>query len=148
MSQRMTSAIREEVVLSDTRQGNTVIIAVFQQIIIRILSPAEYKAGNLAGGQLIIHLTLHFSVHGIDICLLHVSYDLYALSVKVIEKSGKVQRRTVYIWMGQYDLIRINLRCGVAVSFFSISSLMVYSMHGIITPCVCSPHMDAERLSG
>ena len=86
MSQRMISAIRAEVVLSDTRQGNAIVITEFQKVLIRLLVPAEHQTWNLAGCELIVHPALLFLVHGINICLLHVSDDLNPLPVKMIKR--------------------------------------------------------------
>ena len=100
------------------KAGHAVIITELQQVLIRFLAAAEYKAGNLAGCKFIIHQALALLVHGINICLLNVSDDLNPFPVKMVEKSGELQGRTVHVRVCQHDLVRVNIRSGVAKLHF------------------------------
>ena len=112
------------------KAGHPVIITELQKVLIRFLAAAEYKAGDLAGCEFIIHQALAFLVHGINICLLNVSDDLNPFPVKMVEKPGELQGRTVYVRVRQHDLVRINIRSGVAKLHFLNQFRYGYSMHG------------------
>ena len=95
------------------QDGHIVIAGQGQDIFIGRHAAAVHQAGDLAGEELIKDFHLPLLAQGRDERALHRSHGLDPLMVKMVEKTCQLQCRPVHLRMGQDDLIRIQIRCGI-----------------------------------